>query len=396
MDAGNAVNSIPPTIAVAQASTTDWDAIVIGAGPAGAFAAIGLARAGLTTLLVERKAFPRQKVCGGCLNARAVDVLQKAGLADELRALGAQPLSSIRLRYGGRSANIGLPAGLAVTRATLDALLVGAAVSAGCAFLPETTALVEPESGPPGRSSGGTRVVRLKQRENISGIASARVVLVADGLGHSCLHDSQAMRGVVEPDARIGVGAVGGKGCVDSLSGCVTMAVGRGGYVGITDVEEGRINVAAAFDVDFLKAQGGPAGAVRAILISAHLRATRALDALDWQGTVPLTRHMLAPVAHRVFVVGDAAGYVEPFTGEGMEWALAAADALVPLTVRAVSRWDRAIEQQWLDTYDRTVRQNQRRCRTLSRTLRHPSLVGLMVASLSVQPALAKPFLGRV
>jgi len=389
------LESISPTIALAEASTPKWDALVVGAGPAGAFAARGLARAGLTTLLVDRKAFPRHKVCGGCLNAHAVGILEKAGLANQLRELGARPLSAIQLRHGGRHADVALPSGLAVTRATLDAVLVGAAISAGCAFLPETTALVDAESSSPNRRSDGTRQVALQQREDRAVAAFARIVVVADGLGRSSVRDFPSMRGVVESGARIGVGAVAAAGCVNALSGCVTMVVGRGGYVGITDVENAGINIAAALDIDFLRSQGGPAGAVRAILASADMSATSALETLDWQGTVPLTRHVIAPVAHRVFVLGDAAGYIEPFTGEGMAWALSAADALVPVAARAGALWDSAIEQQWLDIYDRIVRDNQRWCRIVSRTLRYPPLVGLMVASLRLQPALARPFLAR-
>jgi flavin-dependent dehydrogenase len=391
-----AVNRIAPTIAIAQASTANWDAIVVGAGPAGAFAAAGLARAGLATLLVERKAFPRPKVCGGCLNAHAVGLLERAGLASQLRALGARPLSAIRLRHGSRQADFAVPSGLAVTRATLDAVLVQAAISAGSAFLPETSAFVAAAGGGADRRSDLTRQVLLQQRDDRSLPARARVVVVAAGLGHTSLRDSPSMRGVVASGARIGIGAIADAGCVDSLGSCVTMVVGRGGYVGITDVEGAHVNIAAAIDTAFLKAHGGPAGAVRAILASGRVPAAAALDGLDWQGTVPLTRHVARPVARRVFVVGDAAGYVEPFTGEGMAWALAAADALVPLAARAIVGWDPTIEQQWLDCYDRIVRQNQRWCRLIARTLRYPPLVGLLVASLRVQPALAGPFLARI
>jgi flavin-dependent dehydrogenase len=390
------VKSIAPTITLAQAATTRWDALIVGAGPAGAFAALGFARAGLTTLLVDRKAFPRHKVCGGCLNAHAVGLLERARLGDELRALGARSLCAIQLRYGHRRADLPLPSGLAVTRATLDAVLVRAAVTAGCAFVPETSALVTAQDDAPDRQPDGVRRVALHQRDDRIVVVSARVVVVADGLGHSSLRNVPSMRGVVEPDARVGVGAVADAGCVDSLGGCVTMAVGRGGYVGITDVEEGRVNIAAALDVGFLKAQGGPAGAVRAILASAGVPATSAIEAIDWHGTVPLTRQMVTPVAHRVFVLGDAAGYVEPFTGEGMAWALSAADALVPLAARAIVDWNQGVEQQWLNAYDRIVRQNQRWCRIIARTLRYPPLVGVIVASLRLQPALARPFLSRM
>jgi flavin-dependent dehydrogenase len=284
---------------------------------------------------------------------------------------------------------------LAITRATLDAVLVGEAISAGCAFLPETAALVDAELAAPARQTDLTRQVTLQQHEDRRASTRARIVVVADGLGHSSLRNSPSMRGVVDSGARIGVGAVAHAGCVATLSGCITMTVGRGGYVGLTDVENGHVNIAAALDVDFLRAQGGPAGAVRTILESARVAATSDLETLDWQGTVPLTRHVLAPVAHRVFVLGDAAGYVEPFTGEGMAWALSAADALVPLAVRAVAGWDSAIERRWLDIYDRLVRRNQNWCRFLARALRYPPIVGVMVASLRLQPGLARLFLAR-
>lgn len=388
------MNSLPGTTTAALASTATWDVIVIGAGPAGAFAAAGLARAGVATLLVDRKAFPRHKVCGGCLNGRAVGLLERAGLAAELRARGARPLSAIQLRHGRHRADLDLPSGMAVTRATLDAVLVQSAIAAGCAFLPETSALVEAENAARNARRDGMRRVTLQPRDAESVMVCARLVVVADGLGHGSLRDSPSVQGVVQPDARVGVGAIADTGCVATLRGCVTMVVGREGYVGVTAVEDDRINIAAALDTDFLKARGGPAKAVRAILSSGGVTASSALDTLDWLGTVPLTRRVLRPVAQRLFVIGDAAGYIEPFTGEGMAWALSAADALVPLAARAVSTWDASIERQWIATYDEVVRRNQRRCRIIARTLRYPMLVGAMVTALSRQPVLARPFLG--
>ena len=89
---------------LAQARVNTWDAIVIGAGPAGALSATLLARQGLSVLLVERRAFPRRKVCGGCLNARALASLDRAGLGLRVRALGATTVNTLRLHQRGRSA----------------------------------------------------------------------------------------------------------------------------------------------------------------------------------------------------------------------------------------------------------------------------------------------------
>jgi flavin-dependent dehydrogenase len=364
-----------------------WDVLVIGAGPAGAFVAARLATAGLSTLLVERKRFPRDKVCGGCLNLEALARLDAAGLTPQLRAQGGPALSSLHLHAHHRRADIPLPGGLAISRATLDSLLVQHAIESGCEFLPETSASVRPSDG-----REAVRHVSLETRGGVRVDTSARVVIVAAGLGQQALRDVATLRDEVQPDARVGVGVVAPAGVVEATDGVITMVVGRGGYVGVTRVEGDRVNLAAACDAAFLKDAGGPGAAVRRLLASAGLGATPALEALEWQGTVPLTRRITSPMAHRVFVIGDAAGYVEPFTGEGMAWALAAADGLAPLAARAVVTWECGVEQAWLRTYDTLVRRRQFRCRVIARTLRHPGMVDAVVAVLARRPGFARPF----
>jgi flavin-dependent dehydrogenase len=91
---------------------------------------------------------------------------------------------------------------------------------------------------------------------------------------------------------------------------------------------------------------------------------------------------------HRLFVVGDAAGYVEPFTGEGMAWALSSAVALAPL---AVGEWRPEAARHWTATHRRVVVARQGPCRWLAAALRRPWLMGGIVAMLSLWPALAWP-----
>jgi flavin-dependent dehydrogenase len=385
------VSAATPTMRPADAPATAWDAIVIGAGPAGAFTALQLARAGARTLLVDRKPFPRAKVCGGCVNARAVGILEAAGLGDEMRAAGARPVSAIELRTNNRHASLPLPPGLAITRATLDAIIVRAAIAAGAESICASGA-VEPGEGP----DAGVRSVRLTHPDGPPVTVSAKVVITADGLGNGALRDAEAFASTVDPTARIGVGVVAEPGTVPAAAGVITMIVAPDGYVGIAMVEHGRVNIAAALDPATLKAHGSPAAAVRAILATAGFAAGPALDTLDWQGTLPLTRRLSNIAGHRLFVLGDAAGYVEPFTGEGMAWALASAESLAPLALRAIAQWDASIPTTWQRTYDATVTQSQRSCRTVARALRHPSLVGAAVAALSHWPSLARPIVSRV
>lgn len=377
------------TIAPAAAAGVAWDAVVIGGGPAGAFTALHLARGGARTLLVERKRFPRPKVCGGCLNANAIAALGAAGLTDALDAAGGRAIAQLQVRHRRRRADIALPEGLSITRATLDALLMHAAVDAGCDLV-TATATVAPDAGPAGRT------VRLSQHGHAPSIAAAKVVVAADGLGHGSLRELPHLTAAIAPDARVGVGAVDESGCVDAPPGTILMAVDDGGYVGVARAEGGRVSIAAAFDPDALKSHGSPARAVRAVLASAGVAAGDGLDALDWQGTVPLTRRMARPVDHRLFILGDAAGYVEPFTGEGMAWAFASASALAPLALRAVARWDATVERDWLRTHATVVTGRQRRCRAIARALRSPPLVRAVTVALAHWPSLARPFIPRV
>lgn len=375
---------IPATLDLDAAASRLWDVIVIGAGPAGASVAAQLAAAGRSVLLVERKAFPRYKVCGGCLNSHAVALLARRGLDRELRAEGARTLTALHLHSSGRRAVLALPPGLAITRATLDAVLVRAAITAGCAFLPETTAAVGGDV-----TADVWRDVTLEQSGRTRVSARARVIVVAAGLGHQALRDVASVHDVVAPHARVGVGTVVGPGVVTADDGAVTLAIGAGGYVGVAAVEEGGVQLAAALDPAYLKASGGATAAVRGLLASAHMTLAPDDGGLTWLGTVPLSRRVSAPVAHRVFVVGDAVGYVEPFTGEGMAWALAAADALVPVALAAIQTWDHRVERQWQLFCHTLVTRHQRRCRAVTRVLRYQAVAHLMVAALSRHPGLA-------
>ena len=85
------------TLSPAEAATRVWDAVVVGAGPAGSAAALAGARAGLRVLLVDRSVFPRDKVCGGCLNASAVESLGLLGLRTLPERLKGRRLSRFSL-----------------------------------------------------------------------------------------------------------------------------------------------------------------------------------------------------------------------------------------------------------------------------------------------------------
>jgi flavin-dependent dehydrogenase len=385
---------IASTLDAASAASTRWDVIVAGAGPAGAMAALLLARAGLATLLVERKAFPRHKPCGGCLSARAARLLARVGLEDALRSHGTRPLVAIDLHHRERAARLPLPSGLSVSRWTLDAALVRAAIGAGAAFLSETAATVLAGGGAP---PGATRAVRLQGPQAGESVAAASLVVAADGLAHASLREHAEFTSRIAAASRVGVGGLVDAAPAPLAPGTIVMAIGRHGYAGMVEVEAGRVNVAAAVDPDWLRERGGAAPAVQALLREAGLPARgEILAAADWLGTVPLTRRTPHPVARRLFVLGDAAGYVEPFTGEGMSLAFAAAHAVLPFAQRALAAWDASLEREWLAKHREVVEREQRWCRALARLVRHPTLTAWVVAALGRHPSLARPILAHL
>ncbi|WP_439621782.1 NAD(P)/FAD-dependent oxidoreductase [Gemmata sp.] len=194
-----------------------------------------------------------------------------------------------------------------------------------------------------------------------------------------------------EPGSRIGAGIVLNADAAPAFyaAGTIFMATGRGGYVGLVRVEDGRLDVAAAFDPAFVKAAGGLGPAAADVLGSAGWPVPPDLAGASWKGTPALTRRPVRVAGERSFVVGDAAGYVEPFTGEGMAWAVMSAAALGPI---AANDWYPGLAREWEAAHARVVARRQSVCRVVSRVLRSPRLTGLAVRALGLVPGLAAPF----
>jgi len=365
-----------------------WDAIVIGAGPAGAMAARELAKGGARVLLVERRSFPREKVCGGCLNGHALAVLQSAGLETLPERSGGVALWTFRVGVRGRTARLDLPIGVAVSRARFDAELVNAAVDAGARFLPGTEARV-------GAIEGSTRLVHLGRGIDERTIPTS-VVLAATGLGHPCLPAGAAPETRVARGSRVGSGCTMTDGPTGYSAGTIFMAVGSAGYVGLVRLGDGRLHVAGALDPAAVRGDGGPGAVTAAILAEVGFAPVAGLETARWHGTPGLTRRTRPLADARVFVLGDAAGYVEPFTGEGIAWALAAGRAIAPLAVRAVARWEPRLGREWETLHRRVVRRRQAICRAAAAVLRRPCLARAALEVIRRLPVSAGPFLHHV
>jgi menaquinone-9 beta-reductase len=353
---------------------------VIGAGPAGALASALLAKQGVEVTLVEKAPFPRHKVCGCCLSPTAIAMLEKAGLGRFVEELNAVPLKAMQLHFRNSRMTLPLVHSKSVSRAALDQALVREAVSAGVLFLPETSATVE------SIEEYGCKVGIGEES------FTSKVVIAADGLGGTSLRKLSSMRTQVAPNSKVGTGSISSRDSSSYEDGIIYMCVGDGGYVGMVRLEDGSLDVAAALEAEYLRKMHNPGDAIVRILRSCKMEIPKDVHELDWKGTVALTRQRERVASRRVFAIGDCAGYVEPFTGEGIAWAFTAALNVVP--ARGSTIWRNALARDWQRIYSNEVRARQGRTAMVAGLLDNKLLRHAGAEVLSRVPALS-PLLVR-
>ncbi len=378
--------SVPIGRAIGELAEPLWDAVVVGAGPAGALAARQLALAGARVMLLDRARFPRPKVCGCCIGAAALGVLDTVGLGRIVGCLGARSLGRVEVRTGRSRVDLPLAGGAAVARAELDNALAGAAVEAGAVFADGVSGVL----GPAGRDA---RLVTLRRGAEQASVR-ARVVIAADGLSGRLTEQETGMAFEVGSGSRMGAGAILRDADPQWSDGAVTMACAADGYVGVVRLSSEHVAVAAALDPGTVRSLGGPGPAVRAILDGAGLPCPRAIDQAPWRGTPALTRRRRRIAAPRLLLVGDAAGYVEPFTGEGIGWALAGGVAVAPHALRAMREPE--APRAWEVEHTRLLARRQRLCRIVAAGLRRGWARRAAVRVHGVVPSLGRSLAGRV
>ena len=366
---------------------TPWDVVVVGAGVAGAMVAGELARLRrpARVLLVERAAWPRTKVCGCCLNAAAVGVLSRAGLGTLLEA-GATRIEKLRVRVLGRHFDCA-HRGLAIARDRLDHALVERAVAAGVEFADACSAVLVPPSSCD--RDARTRRLTLRTRGGERVIESF-CIIAADGLDGGLLRGHREFESLVDDTSWMGLGATipssaGPERTPDDPRrgpelGTIEMNVARRGYAGLVRLAGGEVNLAAAVDPHEVRSAGSPEAAVARILSESG--STVRAESLRFRGTPLLTRRRATLAMNRVFVLGDSAGYVEPFTGEGMAWALAGAEELGRLLAVTALTEAEELDQagaRWHQWHQRTVRRRQTICHAVRAAARAPRAVAAAI-----------------
>jgi menaquinone-9 beta-reductase len=298
-----------------------FDVAIVGGGPAGSSCAAFCALAGLETLVLERERFPREKVCGDCLNPSCWPVLERLGLAKRVRDLPHSKLTSVEfIAIDGHKVIVDLPTGedceLSIKRSLFDDLLLKRARELGAQVREETivTALAHHEEWKIVTAAGET--------------FRARTLIGADGRNSTVAR----LRNLLPRPARERVALQAHIPLPRNFDKRVVLQFLREGYSGQAPVNETELNLCLV---------GMPP-----TISTLRQRAQRNFEIpanQPWRTITPLTRSPV-PCAHEnLLLIGDAARVVEPFTGEGIYYAVRSGELAADAIAKIIRGEDRLL-----------------------------------------------------
>lgn len=359
---------------------SSYDVLIAGAGPAGSALAIRLATAGVRVALIERSRFPRPKPCADYLGPEALRHLSALGVLEAAdRAgrpvVGTTVIASRGARLSGRLSEASSdhppfrPSGLALSRTVLDALLASEAVRRGATLLEDTTVVDLLRNGNtvtgcivrgPG---GGRDMLRARVTVGADGLRS----IVARRAGY---HHQASLKRLAFVQCLHGI---------EGIEDRIELHVGSSGYVGVNRLGEDLANVALVVPAHLV---GGGIPDPRRFFHDT-LRGFPALPPRLRSVVEEGPFHTTGPFASRarqitgdgLALVGDAAEFFDPFTGEGVYTALAGAEMLAKAVLPALDRTAGVITKQDLLPYTVAHRRRFRGKRLVERMIGYGMLV---------------------
>ena len=361
------------------------DVIIVGAGPAGAACAILLAREGFDVLLLDRAAFPRDKPCGEFITAGCIPILKDLGVWDPLVRAGIRPLSRAVLHApNGNAAEYvppdGEPAGWSLRRTRFDSTLVDHARRAGAEVCQEATVcdVVRDDS-----TVSGVRI----RVHGVDRLERSCLVIGADG-SHSLI---ARKLGLVRPIRRLQRLAIvshwrGVPGNAIEMRSCPDSACGLG------PLEEGSANVTLVVRQSDASRMPGRTGDFLSERIGERFpdltERLSGVSDLESVQTVGCFGHTTSPAGDGVMLVGDAACFIDPFTGEGIYFALRGAELASTVAVKALRAGD--VSSRRLSEYDvlrGELRARYRLSDIVQAVVRTPWLMNRFVRNLDRHPS---------
>ena len=382
---------------------TRADVVVVGAGPAGAATAILLAERGHAVTLLDKAAFPRPKICGEYLSPEAARVLDRLGVLKAVDAAGAQPLHGMRITApDGTVLDGAYPTGgrwrgyrdhaLAVPREALDRILVERARA-----LPVD---VRERHRVTGLLRDGDRVVGV-QAEDEAGArvdVGARLVVGADGRASAVAH----ALGLLRPHRLQRLALIQHVSGIEGVHDRGEIYVDPPDYSILNPVAPGLVNLSLVVPLAHARPYGGRMKAFFEARIKqlrhlpARVAGMRAEGPLRVMG--PLAYHVREPRLGGVLLAGDAAGFYDPFTGEGLFTALRSAELLAEVAHPALTRDDvsAAALAPYAAARRRAFADKARVTRALQLVIAHRRLANAAAHFLRRRPALLATLMGVI
>ena len=373
------------------------DVLVVGAGPAGAAVSILLARQGYHVLLVDRATFPRDKACAEYLSPACTPLLAQLGVLEAVLAASPQRLQGMRVTdYRGRSCwgrfvhdGQGLY-GLALPRLVLDDLLVRQACREGVEL---RTGLWVRRPLLDGQRVGGVHGLHTRQPVMVR----ARLVIAADGL-----HSTLARRlGLVRRVRWLQhVALVTHYAGVHPLQPWGEMFLIPSGYIGLAPVSETLVNVSVVVRAARLTAAPHNPEAFVTQTVQAHpelrQRFAGAVRAKQLLVTGPMAQRTACPQQDGILFIGDAAGFLDPFTGQGIYLALHSAVLAATVAQRALASGECSARQlcSYVRAHQQAFRDKYRFSALIQLGLRVPWLANHVIGRLARRPTLADTVVG--
>jgi menaquinone-9 beta-reductase len=372
------------------------DVVIVGGGPSGTSTAILLAERGVRVTLLDKARFPRVKPCAEYANPQAMDVLERLGLLAGARQSGAAVFRGMRVTSpGGRRMDLDFDAdagrhALGISRLQLDALAIERCRAMGVEVL--EGARVRGVIVDDGRVCG-VQAIRQQDRLDVSG----RVIVGADG-HHSAVSRLLGLDRNVRWPRRIGLAAHFENFPLYDEMG--EMHVACSGYCGIAPQEEGRVNIAMVVDMATFEKRESPVERFFAEALLSYPgisdRAAAATRVTPVRGVGPLARRVRRVSGDGFLLVGDAAGFFDPFTGEGIYDALRGGVLAAEAIGDALERGDTSAAG--LSAYDEARRRafsSKRRAAWLVQAfVRSPRLMDYAVARIAQRPRVASTMTG--
>jgi len=303
-----------------------FDVVIVGAGPAGSSSAIRLANPGRKVLLIDKSVFPRHKLCGEFVSPECLDNLDELGVLREIKNAGPATIrTTVFYSRSGRScavANKWLArneqASIAISRRTLDQILLKRAQETGAEVLTNTT-LADVQCS----ERLGVACV-LETEDGAKHAVSSSLVIDATGRGRYVARRFDERSTIVKPSQvafKIHL-----RGAVVAPDTCEIYSF-RGGYGGCTRIENDLFNLCFIVDASRVRSIGRDLGAILEATVLTNARAAKTLADIKIEGdriSVPIARYgaMDPAPAPRVLAIGDAAAFIDPFTGSGIAMAL--------------------------------------------------------------------------